>query len=149
MSYKSFFKYWFPVILWVGCIFWMSTGTFAASNTSIILEPILRFLMPNISMREVHLIHEVIRKLSHVTVYFVLGLLLFRAFRNDSNDMKTWRWILYSVLALAIFAAGDEFHQSFVSTRNASLVDVGIDTLGGFLAQCSILLRNRVYRLDS
>ena len=149
MNYKLFLSFWFPVILWVACIFWLSTGTFAASNTSIIIEPILRYLMPNISVREVHLIHEVIRKLSHVTVYFVLGLLLFRAFKSNSHDMKTRRWILCSLLALALFAVGDEFHQSFVSTRSASLVDVGIDMLGGFLAQCSIVLRNHAYRIDS
>ena len=149
MNYKMVFKFWFPVILWVGCIFWMSTGTFSASNTSRIIEPILRYLMPYISETDVQLIHGIIRKLSHVIEYFVLGLLLFRAFRGNSNDMKTWRWILYSLLALALLAAGDEFHQSFVSTRSASLIDVGIDMLGGFFAQCSMLLRNRIYRIDS
>jgi len=32
------------------------------------------------------------------------------------------------------YAASDELHQSFVSTRTASLHDVGIDILGGIIA---------------
>jgi VanZ family protein len=42
-----------------------------------------------------------------------------------------------------LFAAGDEFHQAFVETRTSSLVDAGIDILGGVLAQWAILLWNR------
>jgi len=125
----------------------MSTGAFSASNTSRIIEPILRYLMPHISETEVHVIHGALRKLAHVTEYFILGLLLFRAFRSDSADVKTWGWAFYSLLAVILFAAGDEFHQSFEATRTASIIDVGIDTLGGFLAQCMILLWNRLHRI--
>ncbi len=149
MNYRKFFKYWFPVILWVGFTYWMSTGGFASANTSAIVEPILRFLMPNISETEVALIHAAIRKLAHLTEYFILGLLLFRAFGSDSPDMKALRWVFYSLLAVMLFAAGDELHQSFVATRTASLVDVGIDALGGFLATCAIILWNRFRRLDT
>jgi hypothetical protein len=46
---------------------------------------------------------------------------------------------LYS-LAVMLFAAGDEFHQSFISSRTPSVVDAGIDALGGFLATCTIIL---------
>jgi VanZ family protein len=146
MNYKMSFKYWFPVILWVSFTFWMSTGAFAASATSGIIEPLLRYLMPHLSETEVKLIHGVIRKLAHLTEYFILGLLLFRAFRSDSAVLKTWRWAFYSLLAVVLFAAGDEFHQSFVGTRTASIIDVGIDTLGGFLAQCTMLLWNGLRR---
>jgi len=40
--------------------------------------------------------------------------------------------ILFSILGLvALYALTDEFHQSFIPGRHASLVDVGIDILGG------------------
>jgi VanZ family protein len=35
---------------------------------------------------------------------------------------------------IVLYASSDEFHQSFVATRTASIIDVGIDTLGGTLA---------------
>lgn len=116
-------------------IFWMSTGTFSAQNTSLIIEPILHFLMPSISPENVAMIQGVIRKLGHVTEYFILGILLFRAFRGGSNELRSMRWAFSSLLVVVLYAASDEFHQSFVPARTASLFDVGIDTLGGILAQ--------------
>jgi VanZ family protein len=140
MNSRKFFKYWFPVILWVGFTFWMSTGGFAAANTAGIIEQLLRYVVPDISDTHVVLVHGAIRKLAHLTEYFVLGLLLYRAFSSDSADLKAWRWVFLSLLAVMLLAAGDEFHQSFVATRTASFIDVGIDALGGFLATCTIML---------
>ena len=113
----------------------MSTGAFSAENTSLIIEPLLHFLVPSITLEKVALIHAVIRKLGHVTEYFILGILLFRAFRYGSKESLSGRWAFYSILVVILYAAGDEFHQSFVSTRTASIFDAGIDTLGGVLAQ--------------
>ncbi len=129
-------KYWGPVVLWMGFTFLMSTGAFSASNTSLIIEPILKFLFPSISPHLLHLVHGVIRKLAHLTEYFILSLLLFRAFKGESIGDHGWRWAFSSILVVAIFAMTDEFHQMFVSSRTPSIVDVGIDTIGGILAQC-------------
>lgn len=82
----------------------------------------------------------VIRKFGHVTEYFISGLLLFRAFRNDSVSGRKWIWAFASLMAIVLIAACDEFHQSFVPTRTASLIDVGLDTFGGILAQCVSVL---------
>jgi len=80
------------------------------------------------------MIHKVIRKLAHSAEYFVLGLLLFRAFRGDSKELRIPRWVFYSFMVLVIYAASDELHQSFIFSRTASLYDVGIDVLGGIIA---------------
>lgn len=135
------FKYWLPVFFWMFFIFWMSTGTFSAENTSLIIEPLLRLLMPSISPEKRALIHGIIRKLGHVTEYFILGILLYRAFRHGSNKFLVWRWTYYSILVVMLYAVSDEFHQAFVSARTASMFDVGIDTLGGVLAQGISVLR--------
>jgi VanZ family protein len=145
MSLIRNFKYWVPVLLWMSFIYWMSTETFSSENTSQIIEPILRFLMPSIAPEAAALIHAVIRKLGHLTEYFILGILLFRAFRRDSKELLVWRWAFYSVLVVILYAACDEFHQSFVSARTASSLDAAIDTLGGILAQGVSVLR-RLHR---
>ena len=134
MSVIRYLKYWIPVLLWMIFIFWMSTGTFSSQNTVLIVEPILRFLKPSISQEMIALIHKALRKLGHVTEYFVLGFLLFCAFRGDSKELRLPRWVVSAIIVLVFYAAGDEFHQSFVSTRTASLYDVGIDVLGGLIA---------------
>jgi VanZ family protein len=135
MSFVRIFKYWSPVLLWMGCIFWMSTDTFSSQNTSLIIEPVVRFLVPSISPHMVNTIHAAIRKLGHVTEFFVLGILLFRAFRIGSMELRLWRCAFSSFLVIVLYAASDEFHQSFVFSRTASLLDVGIDTFAGLLAQ--------------
>jgi VanZ family protein len=141
MTLSRYLKYWSPLLLWMLFIFWMSTGTFSAENTSLIIEPLLRFLMPSLSAENADIIHGLIRKLGHVVEYFILGFLLFRAFRGGSKELRIPRWVFSSFIFLALYAASDEFHQSFVSTRTASLYDVGIDMLGGTIALglCALL----------
>ena len=121
----------------------MSTGTFSAENTSSMVEAVVTFLVPVISSQELDLVHALIRKAAHVTEYFILGLLLFRAFRGDFTVSWKWRWSFFAVIVVILWAATDEFHQSFVPTRTASAVDVGIYAAGGMLAQIVSALWHR------
>lgn len=140
---RNIIKYLLPVIFWMCFIFWMSTGTFSSQNTFPLVETVLRFLVRNLSSQEVDLIHGWIRKSAHVAEYFILGLLLFRAFRGGSMGSWNWRWTFFAVMVVVLWAASDEFHQSFVPTRTASVVDVVIDTAGGVLAQLVIIFWHR------
>jgi len=144
-SKQNFLKYWLPVILWMGVIFGASTGTFSSEQTSRFIVPLLHFLFPWLSPQDMDLIHELIRKAGHVTEYFILGLLLFRAFRSGSSQRWRPRWAIYAVIGVIIYAVSDEFHQSFVAARGASLVDVGIDSIGGVLSQIMIMLRRLIW----
>ncbi len=142
MTVGKLLKYWLPVLLCIGFIYWMSTGMFSAHNTYFVLEPILRFFMPSIPHRRIVIIHALVRKAAHLTEYFAIGLLLFRAFRSGSTERRYLRWTLASVLVIVLLAASDEYHQTIVSTRTPSAADVGIDTTGGVLAQCASVLWN-------
>lgn len=139
--HKKFIRYWLPVILWMGVIFWMSTGMFSVGHTSRFIVPILHFLFPSLLPQDLDMIHEAIRKAGHATEYFILGLFLFRAFRSGSSQTWCLRWTIYSIIGVVLYAATDEYHQSFVDARRASLIDVGIDSAGGILSQISIMLR--------
>jgi VanZ family protein len=153
-TFQSRFKDWFPVFFWMFIIFWMSTGSFSAQNTSRIIEPVLHFLMPWASAHIIEMLHNVIRKCGHFVEYFILGLLLFRSFRSKSGEFGIWRRILYSAIIVVLYAFSDELHQSFVCTRTASVIDVGIDTVGGIFAQAVSFLghhidRNKLLSLQS
>ena len=121
----------------------MSTDTFSSQNTSLIIEPLVRFLLPGISEQFLALIHGLVRKAAHLIEYFILGLLLFRAFRRTFPESTPLRLALRSLFIVALVAVGDEFHQSFVATRTASVLDVGIDTVGGLLALGVMVFRSR------
>ena len=93
----------------------------------------LRFLMPSISPKTIERVHWALRKLAHVTEYLILGLLLFRAFRDDSKELRILRLGIFFLTVLVLYAASDEFHQTVVHARTASLDDVIIDILGSII----------------
>ena len=137
-------KYWFPVALSMGFIFWMSSGTFSYDNTSRFIVPGIHFLFPKMQQTDVELLHGLIRKAGHVTEYFILSYFLFRAFRGQSSKRWSLRWAISAAAVSAAYAFSDEFHQYFVSTRTASFIDVGIDVAGGIIAQIVIACRQLV-----
>lgn len=121
----------------------MSSGTFSGQNTNSLIEPVLRFLFPSISHSEVFLFHAFARKVAHVAEYSVAGFLLFRAIRGTLGDERILQWAFVTFLVIFALAAADEYRQSFVSTRSASFLDVGVDALSGALIPCVIVLRAR------
>jgi VanZ family protein len=134
MNFMRFVKYWLPLLVWLGVIFVGSTDLMSAQHTSPFIVPFLRWLDPHISWAAINTIHTVIRKLGHVCEYAILALLLWRALCSGPT-LRTKTSILFTavVLACAVFAACDEFHQSFVRSRTASGRDVLLDCAGAFL----------------
>jgi VanZ family protein len=137
-------KTWLPVAVWICCIFILSTDSFSAEHTSRILERILRSIFPQIGIREVDVIHYFVRKSAHLTEYCIMSILIFRSFRDTFKLQKHWRWVFYSLIVITFIAVTDEFHQEFVASRTSSVVDIGIDIVGGVLGQVICLI---FYRL--
>ena len=134
MNFDRFIKYWLPLLIWLGLIFLNSTDLMSAEHTSRFIVPFLRWLKPDISPETLGSIHFIIRKCMHVGEYAVLALLLLRV----ASLMTKSKWsipILYLiVLAVCLFvAATDEFHQTFVASRGASVRDIMIDSSGAIL----------------
>ncbi|PYL18179.1 MAG: VanZ family protein [Verrucomicrobia bacterium] len=118
-------------MIWLGVIFLGSTDMLSAEHTSRFLVPFLRWINPQISFATLNAIQLGIRKLGHLTEYAILAMLLWRALRSGTRwQVKMSILFLVAALASAIFAASDEFHQSFVPSRTASPTDVMIDICG-------------------
>ena len=96
----SFVRDWLPVLVWAAVIFVFSS------------IPDLGTGLGGWDL--------VLRKLAHTAEYAILGALLLRA------TGRTWLAFGLGVL----YAASDEFHQTFVSGRHGTPVDVAIDALG-------------------
>jgi VanZ family protein len=77
----------------------------------------------------------VLRKAAHVTIYAVLWLTLARA--------AGWRRPVAVTVVALLYAASDEFHQTFVAGRHGTPVDVGIDAAGMALAALAWALTAR------
>lgn len=68
--------------------------------------------------------------LAHVVEYGVLGFLLARALKRTRPRLSP-AWFYAAALAIGVFyAVSDEYHQSFVPSRDASVHDGLADTLG-------------------
>jgi VanZ family protein len=96
----SFVRDWLPVLVWAAVIFVFSS------------IPDLGTGLGGWDL--------VLRKLAHTTEYAILGALLVRA------TGRVWPAFGLGVL----YAASDEIHQTFVSGRHGTPVDVAIDAVG-------------------
>ena len=117
-----------PLVVWLVFISFASSDSFNAANTSRIIGPLVLWLFPNTSPETLATIHFITRKVAHFTEYAILGFLAARAFRIHQ------RWFLISLLLIVAYALIDEYHQSFVPSRTASIFDSFIDMAGGLSA---------------
>jgi VanZ family protein len=140
MSTRLFVTTWVPVIAWMLLIFVGSTDVLSAEHTSRFLVPFLRWLDPHISFATIAHINIVVRKLGHVIEYAILAGLIWRALRATLASASGLLIAAITLLASALFAISDEFHQSFVPTRTAAENDVIIDICGAIVAIAICLL---------
>jgi VanZ family protein len=138
-----FIKKWLPVLLWAAVIFFFSTEHFSAPQSSRILGPLLHWLFPWIAPEQVSFIQFAVRKLGHWLEYFILAVLLYRALYDDSGGRSSVRPAALTIIFTLVWAATDEFHQSWVPSRTASIVDVMIDGFGGLFGTFWMYLRHK------
>lgn len=121
---------WGPAIFWMVWIFSASTDLMSQPHTSRIIQPLLRWLFTGISQQRIEEIHFAIRKIGHLSEYAILSILLWRGcgwrWQRESMNLRLLRVLLLSTL----YAASDEFHQLFVPSRGASVMDVLVDAVG-------------------
>lgn len=123
-----------PLFLWMALLFFASTGAFSASNTNLLIQPVLRWLFPHISEERIALAHFLLRKCGHFSEYAILSLLAARAFITSSRAGLRRSWFIAALLLVCLYALSDEYHQSFVPSRTASIYDSLIDMMGGLTA---------------
>lgn len=82
------------------------------------------------------MLEAILRKGAHMTEFAVCLLLLYLAFL----DIIRWEAALsVSIIISFLWAVSDEFHQTFVSGRSGSPLDVSID-MSGVLIMVTIIL---------
>jgi VanZ family protein len=133
--------HWIPAMLAVTMIALESTPEMGASNTSRWLLPLWTHLFGPVTPARWEVIHHYIRKTGHFTGYGVVSLCFFYGWRTSLSlarrglsAVRGWASV-YAVLCTLAIASADEFHQSFLPNRTASVFDVGIDVCGGIFAQ--------------
>jgi VanZ family protein len=131
------------VFLWAAVIFFFSTDLFSGSNTGEIFGVVMRFIFPDITSEALSRTHFFLRKLGHFSAYFIFAVLLMRALRQENQGRIETRHLAISFAVATIYAISDEFHQSFVPSRGADVVDVLIDMSGAIAGISWSHRRNR------
>lgn len=147
---------WVRILLWLAVlavcsmIFFFSaqSGEDSAQTSSKIVKWLIALLVSGydaMALAEQQQLFDVasllVRKLAHFGEFALLGFLLrllMQSYRLPKGPWLAW-------LAATLYAVTDEVHQLFSVARGASVVDVGIDSLGaaaGVALACLVLWAN-------
>ena len=105
----KFIKLWLPVFVWGYIIYYLSD---------------IPGLGTGLGVWDL-----ILRKGAHITEYFILTILLVRAFRRSFRMSFAFLIFWPSVISF-LYAVSDEYHQSFIKNRCCTPWDVLVDTVG-------------------
>ena len=111
---NSLLRYWLPPVLWMGVIFILSA-------------------QPSLPHAPDTLLDTILKKAAHMIEYGILAFLLWRAL-SRGRDTLAWSALVTAFLVSVLYAASDEYHQTFVPGRKGTPVDVGVDAIGALVA---------------
>ena len=108
VSIKNFFLYIVPPFLYAGLVFYLSS-------------------LPSWKIKAVSSFPDY---LLHFAEYAVFAFLALRLLKYTGKGIVRPKKYLFIIIILALFAASDEWHQSFVPGRFATFWDFAADFLG-------------------
>lgn len=109
MRLNNNIKYWIPVFLYAGLIFYVSSIPGSEVPTiGIDLSPI------------------------HIPEFYILSYLLFRALKTNNGD-KPLTSAFLAIIISTMYGILDEIHQLFVSGRIFSIYDILLNLMGSLI----------------
>lgn len=114
LALRQFIVRWLPVTAWMLIIFWFSA------------QP-KHTVIPDFGILDFG-----IKKTAHVIEYALLATLWLRALKGQSP--LRGRQIVTAFVLSVLYAASDEYHQTFVAGREGRWEDVAVDALGAMIA---------------
>ena len=107
-----------PAIAWMGLIFYLSSlsGTEASQG---------------LESGAVSWLGDLRSYAVHIVLYAVLAALIQVALWGWSLELQL-RWVIVAAVLASLFGISDEYHQSFVTGRSATLVDGLVDSIAAF-----------------
>lgn len=142
---------WIMTLLWIGVIYYFSSqpaelSRQASGEVLVHMNQIQEDEIQNISDRRVWNLHYYIRKFAHFILYCGLGFLM--VFSIVSIKYRPFVSYIIAWLAASLYGVLDEWHQTFVPGRGASLADMKLDAvsaLAGVAAAAAIIEIWRAY----
>lgn len=145
---------WAPALLWLAVIACESTAFGSSQETGKFLYPIVVFFDPQITLARFQLLHGVLRKMGHFFGYGIFSLLMLRAWWSTlmlprwAPRLPSWRAMLRSwraraaimaLLSTVAIAMLDEWHQTMIPGRTATIRDVALDSMAAAFVQLILI----------
>lgn len=108
---KKLLIYWLPVAVYALFIYWVSSKPGKA--------------IPNLFTYQ--------SEIFHFLEYAGFALVNKRAIKGSFAEKNKFKCVLLTAIIVLIYSISDEFHQSFVPGRDASLYDIFVDNMGSIL----------------
>ncbi len=132
-------------LLYAISIFYLSSSPSAGSPAAIIhfLEPFLKSLESSglgFLLYPFYIFAAYPDKAAHMVLYAGFGFLLYLALKNSPYQSLRNNAFIFAIIIGTAYGASDEFHQSFVPGRTASIWDLLADFTGVALAQAAVFI---------
>jgi len=137
---------WLPVLIGILIIVIESTETFGSNHTSVPLRRLWEALFGVVTDPHWDVIHHILRKCGHFFAYGFIGLAWLRAWWMTLPKSRFFPDAALALLGTALIASCDEFHQSFLPNRTASVYDVLLDCSGALVLELIVYLFVRTFR---
>lgn len=89
-----------------------------------------------------------VRKIAHITLYFILGILISSStifiMKLKKTQIKGYTIFLISSTICFVYACLDEFHQTFIDGRTGKFSDVGVDAIGFITSILIVISVNKI-----
>lgn len=106
------------LILWMGIIFTVSH--------------IPSYNLP-FANEQSELLRDIKNNTAHVIEYGILSFLFYSVFIIFNLKLNKKNIFYLAIFFSVMYAFSDEYHQSFIAGREASINDIGFDSIGAFL----------------
>lgn len=136
--------FWCITVLWIGMILYLSSqnGEQTARTSLGLAEQIAKMIYQAPSPEQVNIVHGALRKLAHVTLFFVLGILSYTASRITFRVWNLERKRMAVLIAVTITSAYgflDEWHKQFIVGRHFDIGETMLNIVCG-LAGVGVVL---------
>lgn len=115
----------FLLVFWLLIIFYFSNQP--GNSSSYLSDNLTLLIFNDIS----NLLIFIVRKIAHISEFFILTLLIYNVLKDYVDFKKS---CLFSFVFSVLYSISDELHQLFVVGRECLLRDVFIDAIGIILA---------------
>lgn len=126
---------WLITILWITLIFTLSSqnGPQTAQTSDGIAKDVAEIIYQKPTEQQVNKVHFNIRKLAHVGLFFVLGLLSFSASATTFGWNKKRKYIAMATASVINLSYGffDEWHKQFIGGRHFQIDEAVLNMVSG------------------